>query len=255
MKLHFLGTCAGTEPMERRQHMSVVLEVNDRLYFFDAGEGCSRTAHLMGLDLLKTEKIIISHPHIDHIGGLPNLLWCIRKIAWTKNQTPGAVDLYIPRQSILDGVMQLLKGEEDFMRKLPINAHKVEDGILFDDGCVKMTAIHNTHIKMTEEKEWTSFSYLVEAENKKIVFSGDLGEYQELDPLIGDGCDIAILETGHFHIDDTYVYAKDKKIGKVLFCHNGRELLNFPKQSAEKIERLFGKKAIICEDRTTIEIN
>ena len=61
MKLHFLGTCAGTEPMPGRKHASVAVEVGDRLYWFDAGEGCSYTAHLMGLDLLKIKAVFISH--------------------------------------------------------------------------------------------------------------------------------------------------------------------------------------------------
>ena len=39
MKLHFIGTCAGTEPMPDRRHACVVVECNDKLYFFDAGEG------------------------------------------------------------------------------------------------------------------------------------------------------------------------------------------------------------------------
>lgn len=69
MKLHFLGTCSGTEPMPDRKHTSFAIETGDRLYWFDAGEGCSYTAHLMGLDLLSLCKVVISHPHMDHVGG------------------------------------------------------------------------------------------------------------------------------------------------------------------------------------------
>ena len=75
MKIHFLGTCAGTEPMPTRKHTSTVIEFDDALYFFDAGEGRSYTAHNMGLDLLKTKNIVISHPHLHHIGGLCKLIY------------------------------------------------------------------------------------------------------------------------------------------------------------------------------------
>ena len=84
MNIHFIGTCAGTEPMPGRKHASVVLESQDHLYWFDAGEGCSYTGHLMGLDLLKTGKIVISHTHMDHVGGLGNLLWNIRKLTFAR---------------------------------------------------------------------------------------------------------------------------------------------------------------------------
>ena len=77
MKIHFLGTCAGTEPIPGRQHMSFVIESNGALYWFDAGEGCSRTAYLNGLDLMGVKAVFISHPHMDHTGGLANLIWTI----------------------------------------------------------------------------------------------------------------------------------------------------------------------------------
>ena len=84
MKIYFLGTCAGTEPMPDRKHASVAIECGDAIYWFDAGEGCSYTAHNMGLDLLRVKKIMISHTHMDHVGGLGNLLWNIRKLSSVK---------------------------------------------------------------------------------------------------------------------------------------------------------------------------
>ena len=77
MKLVFLGTCAGTEPMPDRKHAAIALEVEGRLYWFDAGEGCSYTAHNLGMDVLKVKTVVISHPHLDHTGGLS--LSCSRR--------------------------------------------------------------------------------------------------------------------------------------------------------------------------------
>ena len=54
MKIHFLGTCAGTEPMPGRRHTAMILESGNKFYQFDAGEGCSYTAYAeMKLDLKK----------------------------------------------------------------------------------------------------------------------------------------------------------------------------------------------------------
>ena len=60
MKIYFLGTCAGTEPMPTRRHMSFVIESDQRYYWFDAGEGCSYTGHNLGIDLLAVKSIFIS---------------------------------------------------------------------------------------------------------------------------------------------------------------------------------------------------
>ena len=70
MKIYYLGTCSGTEPMKGTHQTSFVIEIDGALYWFDAGEGCAHTAvTVAGLDITKTEALFISHPHIDHTGG------------------------------------------------------------------------------------------------------------------------------------------------------------------------------------------
>ena len=255
MKLHFIGTSSGMEPMPNRCHACVVLECNDRLYWIDAGECCSVTGHLMGLDLLKIKKIVISHPHMDHVGGLGNLLWNIRKLSLVKKETPEDIDLYTPLGEVTDCVLSLLKGSENgFKTDFKITSHEVNDGVLFDDGYVKITAFHNNHVIAKDKKEWISFSYLIECEEKRIVYSGDLKEYSELDNVIGNGCDAIIIETGHFGIDDTYEYLKDKNVKRIYYSHNGREIVNFPKESQAKVAKYFGYNGIIAEDKMTVEL-
>ena len=100
--IYFLGTCAGTEPYPGRHHTSFVVGSQGHLYWFDAGECCSYTAHLMGLDLLTVDKVIISHAHMDHIGGLMNLFSVMKKLKFRRKQEYryGDVDLYIPNLDI-----------------------------------------------------------------------------------------------------------------------------------------------------------
>lgn len=257
MKIHFLGTCAGTEPMPDRKHASVAMESGEYIYWFDAGEGCSYTAHLMGLDLLKTAKIIISHAHMDHVGGLGNLLWNIRKLSLVKKQLPicGAVRVYIPNEETWEGIQKILRNTEGgFKTNFSVEGDSVEEGVLFEDGAMKVTAFPNSHLPRTADDKCLSFSYLIECEGKRLVYSGDVGRYADLDALLEQGCDGLIIETGHFGIDEVYRYTADKKIGKIFFSHNGREILNKPEASREKTEKYFSGNAIICEDGTTIEL-
>ena len=255
MKIFFLGTCAGTEPMPDRKHTSFALDVGGDIYWFDAGEGCSHTAHNLGIDLLKVKKVVISHPHIDHTGGLANLIWNIRKMHWVKQSAAmDDIDIYLPAPGIWEGVMGLLHCSEgsfaleDHLHPLPIR-----EGVLFDDGNVRVTALHNLHVA-PREGQWLSYSFLIEANGKRLVYSGDVKHYSELNPLIGDSCDGLIIETGHFGIDDVYAYVKDRPVGKVFFTHNGREILNNPEASNEKVSRYFGTRAVICRDGMAITL-
>lgn len=257
MKIYFLGTCAGTEPMPGRKHASVAVESHDRIYWFDAGEGCSYTAHLLGLDLLKVTKILISHPHMDHVGGLGNLLWNIRKLTGVKKTQPkyGENRIYIPSMETWEGVMMILRNTESgFKTAYPVTAEPVQAGVLFDDGIMKVTAFPNTHLDRMQLPVCMSYSFLIECEGKKLIYSGDLGKYEDLNPIIDEGCDGLIIETGHFGISDAYGYCKMHNIGKVFFSHNGREILNAPEASAEKVRQLFGDTAVICEDGMCITL-
>lgn len=249
MRLYFLGTCAGTEPMPQRKHASFTLEVGRNLYWFDAGEGCSYTAHNLGIDLLQVKKVLISHPHIDHTGGLGNLIWNIRKMHWVKQSVNMEnIDIYLPDPGIWSSVMGLLHcSEGHFALESHLYPHTIQDGIVFDDGTVRVSALHNLHVAPVEGA-WLSFSFLIEAEGKRLVYSGDVKDYSELDGLIADGCDGLIIETGHFGIDDVYAYTKSKSIGNVFFTHNGREILNHPEASTEKVNQYFGDSAVICCD-------
>lgn len=257
MKLHFIGTNCGTVPSPERHHACVILESNDRLFWFDAGEGCSTTAHALGLDLLKTTDILISHCHMDHIGGLCNLLWTIRKLRRVTDRIPafGEIRLFIPNETTAKAIFTLLgETEEHFNCDYPQSVHAVKDGPLASRDGVHITAFHTHHLGTPEDLNWKSFAYRIEAEGKTIVYSGDLGSYSDLDPVIGTGCDALLLETGHFSIEQAHEYLSDKSYGHLYFTHNGRTFYNGYDAAIKKVETLFGDKATVCYDGLEVTV-
>jgi 7,8-dihydropterin-6-yl-methyl-4-(beta-D-ribofuranosyl)aminobenzene 5'-phosphate synthase len=61
--------------------LSVLVEMDDTTVLFDAGKGFS-TAHnadSLGIDLGKIDKIVLSHGHYDHTGGLREVLRKMKK--------------------------------------------------------------------------------------------------------------------------------------------------------------------------------
>lgn len=257
MKIYILGSCSGTEPMPGRHHTSVALEINDRIYFFDAGENCSHTAHIMGIDLLRITDIFISHTHMDHIGGLANLLWNIRKLTFVKCELPryGDICIHIPNLKIFDALMGLLSGTEGSFRcEYKNNAEKISDGVIFKNEDVEVTALHNLHLKQ-DENGFRSYSFCIKAEGKKIVYSGDIKDFTELSEFLCDGADVLLIETGHHSAVEICKTIKENKIsiGKVLFMHHGREILYDADGVLEKIKAILPQTEI-CNDKDVFEI-
>jgi ribonuclease BN (tRNA processing enzyme) len=247
MKITFLGTCSGTEPMPNRHHTSILFEIADRYYFFDAGENCSFAASEVGVDFKRVRAIFISHMHIDHIGGLANLLFTIKKIElMTKSEHAfgNSFDIFVPDLEKLESVKDVAGARYSASN---CTEHLISDGVIFDDGILRVTAMHNTHLKENGDNGWHSYSFLIEAEGKKIVFSGDVGYPEELDPLTAGGCDALIMETGHHKVARVLAYANARGAKKLLFTHHGREILADP-AAAARAPAAAHPDATVCRD-------
>ena len=254
--IHILGSCAGTEPMPGRNHTSLTLSVGDRLYFFDAGESCSWTAHRLGLDLLQTRSIFISHVHHDHTAGLAGLMENIRADAWIRKEQLVTDDLrlYIPELEVWENVYQFLKYTTGgHTTHYTITAEMPRLGAFYDDGVIRVSAFETLHMPRTEDGRCRSFAYRIETEGKTIVFSGDIRNLEELMPAIGNGCDVLLCETGHHSVKTVCDFAEKAGAKKLLFVHNGREIL-YGKPSVKEAIEACSIPAVVSEDGMAIEV-
>lgn len=255
-RLRFLGTCSGTEPFENMHHVSFLIEEKGKTYWFDAGENCSRLAFLQGVDMLSVSGIFISHPHIDHIGGLLGLMLLIRQQIWRKDGNPidGEVKLFSPQDALWENLRQLIHvTDPGLFSVMNIAAKTIKDGLVFDNGDIRISALHNAHLGIPQNGIWRSYSFAIEVAGKKIVYSGDIARLSELDMLVDSGCDMLICESGHQKVAEILAYAQNKGIRRLRFIHHGREIIN-DRNAAEALANKYPYSAVITYDGMTEEI-
>ena len=256
IKLHVFGSASGTEPQLNRHHTAWALEYDGGLYWFDAGESCYHTAHLMGLDLLTIRTISITHPHIDHCGGLPNLLWTLRKLQWVQNRTDHfEIKMFLPKMEIWECTEKFLKTVAYDTQHFTVAPSRISDGKFFDDGKVSIEARHNYHIQDPGADEYTSYSFRIRLDGKTIVASGDVRSYADMGDWL-DECDLLLMETGHHKSSEVCAALRKENRGvkDIIFIHSGRELLNDYDNALARAEKAWGAPLRVASDGSTFEL-
>lgn len=256
LKVTILGSCSGTEPKPGRHHTSIAMEYGNRTYWFDAGENCAHAGHTGGIDLPGTEAVFLSHPHMDHFGGMPNLFWTLGKLTRVDDEahdrlTGRTIDVYLPDMRVWEPVVGMLTaGDKRYDGRFELNPQRYGDGVIFDRHGMRVTALHNTHAK--SDGPPVSFSFRIDAGGKAVVFSGDVKHVSEVESLL-DGADLFLMETGHHAVDEVCTWLRDsgKRIGKLVFVHHGRAILADPAGELAKAQAILGDMVVIADDGTT----
>jgi ribonuclease BN (tRNA processing enzyme) len=194
-----LGSASG-DPSPGRGSSSYLLGAGDKLYQFDAGEGCSAAMKRQKIDHSKIAAIIISHMHPDHISGI---FMEIQMMYLAKRKEPLAIYLPSEAREPLERFMQatyLFKEKMGF----EITVSAIQPDPFFRDDNVTIYARANGHLEnyrqYIEDGKYSnklqSYSYVIRTGNKKIIYSGDISSVQDYADLL-DGCDLLITEGLH----------------------------------------------------------
>ena len=92
--------------------LSLWIEIEDKHILFDTGQGgaLKNNAHALGIDLGKTDMLVLSHGHYDHTGGIPDVLQMARNVKLYGH--PGIIQ---PRYSMSNEGVKAIKMPRESM--------------------------------------------------------------------------------------------------------------------------------------------
>lgn len=185
MRITFIGTSHGV-PEPNRKCSCTMIETSGRYYFVDMGTPPIDHLVTAGIPVDAVKGIFITHMHGDHTNGLISFVDLISWYFKTADPT-----ICLPNIEGAKAIENWIKVTQSPNRD--IHYEEVQPGLFFDDGFLKVTAIPSLH---TER----SYSFLIEAEEKSILFTGDLKHPDQDFPVIAKerSTDLIVCESAHF---------------------------------------------------------
>lgn len=213
MKIRFLGTSHGV-PMPTRFYQSILIETeNGDSYLVDAGAPVMDLLIRLHYDLTRVKAAFITHHHSDHMIGLIDM---INLPSWY--YTEMGYKLYLPEQRSIDALHSFSNYLLPAGISEKISFHLVQEGPFFDDGNLKVTAVHTEHMVSSSN---IAYGFVLEADGQKIYITGDLnGSLCDFpSELLSEPFDMVITECAHFPAENLIEKLKLVNAKKVAVIH------------------------------------
>ncbi|MCI0347953.1 MAG: MBL fold metallo-hydrolase [Acidobacteriales bacterium] len=174
LKVILLGT-GYPRPSPERAGPSTAVVFGEKYFIVDAGRGIMMRIASTDLDKKQLAGVFLTHLHSDHISGLPDLF----NTTWVIHRRKVPLELYGPRgvNGVGKAITEFYKEDIHIRRDLTemlaaagakINTHTVNEGVVYQDGDVKVTAFLVAH-----EPVKPAFGYRFDVKGKSVVISGD----------------------------------------------------------------------------------
>lgn len=226
MKITFIGSSHGV-PEPNRKCTCIMIEAGENVYFIDMGAPAIDALRTRGISIDRVKGVFITHMHGDHTNGL---IQFIDLITWYFKTPDPAVFLPIPAAAkvINDWLEVTLNGQQK-----EIDYRETVPGPLFDDGVIKVTAFATQHCHK-------SYAYLVEAEGKAVLFTGDLRNPEIDFPVAEQPLDLLVCESAHFPATDYLPVLENRSVKKVCVTHYSDKFLT----SVLNLQQALNEKGI-----------
>ena len=209
-----LGT--GTpRPSIERFGSATLVNAGGKYFLFDAGRGVTIRLQQAGITPDQIQHVFLTHLHSDHISGLDDL-WITGWI-WQR-QEPIQVSGPAGTDNLVQSLRQAYAADISYRtdnttlgdEQSRIESTEVEEGVIFDEQGVKVTAFLVDHKPVTP-----AFGYRIDFGDRSIVISGDT-TYSENLIRHAHNVDLLIHEIADARQD---LLEKNKRLQSILAYH------------------------------------
>ena len=246
-ELVILGS-GGAFATATRSNPSVALLHRSSTYLFDCGEPVAASLYRHGISVTSVRSIFVSHLHMDHLGGLPQLINAIRLMSRNVDPSRGAglpwsmhvkspwhlrnlrfpmladgitVDTTLPTEIRLHLPASAITPFQEFLAACMLGPERlrfklawppIRLGEIHAEPGLKVTATRATQLPQE------CFSFLIELEGRRIIYSGDLGGLDDLRPIIA-GTELLLLETSHLRPAAVASFLRETQPQQTVLVH------------------------------------
>ena len=193
-RLVLLGTAGGPTPKKMRAAPAQALEVDGTVYVVDCGNGVGRQMALAGLPFRGLRHVFLTHHHSDHAAdlvALPLLAWAAGNEQVVRLHGPRPIRRAV-RQGLRAHAFDIATRRVDEGREALGKLVEVQtvrgDGVVLDDGRVRVTAARVVHPPIEE-----AYAYRLDVDGWSVVVSGDTAPSENLVRL-ARGADVLVHE-------------------------------------------------------------
>ena len=243
MKITIIGSSHGG-PEPNRRCSSIMVEVGKNIYFVDMGTPVNDDLRRRGRPVEDVQGVFVSHMHGDHTNGLFQFVYHLNNRYTAADPVICLPDM--AAEEIFDrwfDVTGVGKGKKRQLQYRP-----VEPGVIYDDGALRVTAIPNRHIAV-------SYSFLMEAEGKRVLLSGDLKNPKIDFPIeaLSAPLDLIVTECAHFSASEYLPLLENPNVRKVCITHYTYGFLPSVLALRQHLEE-NGTPALLATDGLEIEV-
>lgn len=213
MKITFLGTSHGV-PAADRFCSSTMIEIGDAVYLIDGGAPTGDLLIRNDINYDRIKAVFTTHIHGGHTLGMLGML----SLSNWKFRTSSYVT-YLATEEGIEAFKRIIEVTDSPLDESRLTMKLTTPGTFYDDGVLKVTAVPTRHMESVGKP---TYSLILEAEGKRIIFTGDLhhGDAADFPQIAKDEpSDLIVCEMAHFGHETIIPIAASCPTKMLLFNH------------------------------------